>query len=133
MPIHPDSTDAATAETEIRALLDNQTAAWNRGDLEGFMAGYWRSAELTLSSGKEHYQGWQTTLDRYRSRYQGDSEKMGHLTLGSLDIGLLGSDVALVRGRWYAVNGPHSMDGLFTLVLRRFAEGWRIVHDHTSA
>jgi beta-aspartyl-peptidase (threonine type) len=132
MSLNSDSTDAATAQAEIQQLLDGQTAAWNRGDLEGFMAGYWRSPELTLSSGKECFRGWQSTLERYQGRYQGNGQLMGQLNLGELEIELLGPDSAMVRGRWHVAVGQQTMNGLFTLILRRFSEGWRIIHDHTS-
>jgi beta-aspartyl-peptidase (threonine type) len=132
MSLNFNSTDAATAQAEIQQLLDAQTAAWNRGDLEGFMSGYWRSPELTLSSGKECFRGWQPTLDRYQDRYRGDGHLMGQLNLGELEIELLGTDSALVRGRWHVATGQRTTNGLFTLILRKFPEGWRIIHDHTS-
>src|SRR5262245_43788578 len=101
MPLNLEPTDVATAQAEIQQLLDGQTAAWNRGDLEGFMTGYWRSPELTLSSGKDCFRGWQSTLERYQHRYQGDARLMGQLNLGELEIEILGPQSALVRGRWH--------------------------------
>lgn len=120
------------AEKDIRRVLDNQVKAWNRGDLKGFMVGYWKSPELTFSSGKEQTKGWQQTLDRYRKRYQGKGREMGTLRFTDLAVTPLGPDSAYVRGRWQLVRSKDKPTGLFTLIFRRFPEGWRIVHDHTS-
>ena len=61
----------------IRSVLDAQVVAWNKGDLEGFMAGYWKSPDLSFFSGKTKTRGWQATLDRYRKQYQADGKEMG--------------------------------------------------------
>ncbi len=124
----------ASEEAAIRQLLDKQVAAWNRHDLEGFMAGYWDSPRLTFFSGGSVTTGWQPTLERYRKRYQGEGREMGTLRFADLRIESLGPDAAFVRGAYELTMSwgkkPH---GLFTLVLRRLPEGWRIVHDHTSS
>jgi len=121
------------AEAEIRAVIDKQTAAWNHQDLEGFMAGYWKSPELTFFSGATETKGWQPTLERYRKRYQSNGAAMGTLDFSELVIEQLGPNTALVRGRWRLTmpdgKQPH---GLTTLLFRRFPAGWRIVHDHSS-
>ncbi len=121
-----------SAEEEIRAVLDAQVASWNRRDLEGFMAGYWRSDELTFVSGDTVTHGWQATLDRYRKRYQGEGKEMGSLTFSDLEIQVFDGENAVVRGRWKLVMSQKTPGGLFTLTFRRFPEGWRIVHDQTS-
>ncbi len=127
-------TPAAQPDTAIRQLLQKQVDAWNRHDLEGFMAGYWNSPELTFFSGGTETKGWEPTLERYRQRYQSNGAEMGKLEFAELQIVQLGSESAYVRGRWHLTmpegKEPH---GLFTLVFRKFPEGWRIVHDHTSA
>jgi ketosteroid isomerase-like protein len=125
--------DKPGAPGAIRKVLDQQVAAWNRGDLEGFMAGYWKSRELTFFSGKNQTHGWQATLDRYRKRYQGEGRHMGKLAFHDLRIDVIGPDHALVRGRWQLTLKQDKAGGLFTLILRRLPEGWRIVHDHTSS
>jgi beta-aspartyl-peptidase (threonine type) len=122
-----------TDEQAIRQLLDVQVAAWNKGDLRGFMAGYWNSPELSFFSAGQHTRGWQATYDRYVERYQAKGQEMGQLSFRDLDIELLGPDSALVRGRWQLKRSKDSPGGLFTLILKRFSEGWRIVHDHTSS
>ncbi|HJT76977.1 MAG TPA: nuclear transport factor 2 family protein [Gemmataceae bacterium] len=133
-PAHADdTTPAKEAKAAVREVLDRQAAAWNKGDLDGFMAGYWKSPDLTFFSGKTREHGWQATLDRYRRRYQGEGREMGRLTFDQIQIDVLGPDAALVRGRWELVRKDDRPGGLFTLVFRKFPEGWRIIHDHTSS
>ena len=118
----------------VRALLDAQVAAWNRGDLEGFMAGYWRSPGLVFCSGATVSKGWDATLERYRKRYQAEGGEMGKLRFESLEVEPLGPDAAFARGEyWLRMSDGQQPHGRFTLVLRRLSGAWRIVHDHTSA
>ncbi len=125
--------DTAAEKKAIQQVLDDQDAAWNRKDLEGFMAGYWKSPDLRFYSGGDVRRGWDETLDRYRKRYQAEGkEKMGTLTFSDLEIEVLGPDVAFARGRWQLVMEKEKPGGLFTLLLKKLPEGWRIVHDHTS-
>jgi uncharacterized protein (TIGR02246 family) len=118
----------------IEQVLRTQQDAWNHHDLDGFMAGYWNSPDLTFFSGGKPTAGWQATLDRYRTTYASPGHEMGTLEFSGLRIEMLGPDAALVRGQWHLTlpdgKTPH---GLFTLVFRKLPEGWRIVHDHTSA
>jgi ketosteroid isomerase-like protein len=127
------TTDAQSFD-EIDLVLNAQQDAWNRHDLEGFMAGYWNSPELTFFSGATERDGWQATLDRYRAAYASPGHEMGKLEFSALRIVTLGSDGAFVRGAWRLTmpdgKTPH---GLFTLIFRKFPDGWKIVHDHTSA
>ena len=117
----------------IRQLLTDQAAAWNRGDLDGFMAGYWRDPNLTFFSEGTVTRGWDATLERYRKKYQAEGREMGQLTFSDLDVQVLGPDAAVVRGRWQLELKAGKPGGLYTLVLRKKPGGWRIVHDHTSA
>ncbi len=118
----------------VRRLLDGQVEAWNRGDLEGFMRGYWRSDSLSFYSGGTVTHGWRTTLDRYRRRYQGEGREMGTLAFDIHDVALPAGGEAVVRGGWSLAFRESRSSGLFTLWLRWFPdEGWRVVHDHTSA
>lgn len=124
---------AGAHEAAVRAVLDKQVEAWNRGDLEGFMAGYWNSPGLVFQSGDKRTQGWPATLERYRLRYQGQGKEMGRLRFDDLDVEVLGPDAAFARGRWHLVMKDGSEpNGLFTLLLRRIGGEWKIVHDHTS-
>ena len=118
------------AAKEIRKVMDDQAAAWNRGDLEAFMKGYWNSEKLVFV-GSEVTRGWQPTLDRYKRTY-GTREKMGTLTFSDLEITVLSKDAAVVLGSWSLARATDDPHGKFTLVFRKFKEGWRIVMDHTS-
>lgn len=117
---------------DIRKVLDDQVVAWNKGNLEGFMKGYWNSEKLTFFSGKDARKGWTTTLERYRKRYQGEGKEMGTLKFSELDVRLIGNGHALVTGRWEVTMKKETLDGLFTLIFQQTKEGWKIVHDHTS-
>jgi beta-aspartyl-peptidase (threonine type) len=119
-------------EVAVRAVLDAQVAAWNKGDLEGFMRGYWNSPELSFFSGGTRTRGWQATMDRYQKKYRAEGKEMGALTFSELEIDVLGPDSAVVRGRFRLKMSKEEPTGLFTLLFRRFSDGWRIVHDHTS-
>jgi ketosteroid isomerase-like protein len=119
------------AATEIRAVMAAQVSAWNRGDIDGFMAGYARSDRTEFVSGQKITRGWQTVRDRYRKKYD-SREKMGHLTFSQIEITPLGADAALVLGRWSLVRQSDKPQGIFSLLFRRTSAGWRIVHDHTS-
>ena len=118
---------------EVRAVLDRQVEAWNRRDLEGFMQGYWHSSDLTFFSGGAVVSGWESTLDRYRERYQSGGNEMGQLEFSDLKVELLGTRAAFVRGRFHLKMTSGEAGGLFTLTFRKLAEGWKIVHDHTSS
>ncbi len=116
----------------IRKVMDDQAAAWNRGDIEAFMAiGYWRSEKLTFVSGDKVTRGWQQTLDNYKKSYDSRA-KMGVLTFSDLEITMLGKDHAVVLGNWSLKREKDAPGGKFTLTFRKFKEGWRIIMDHTS-
>ena len=126
-------THAAESRAAIEQVMRQQETAWNRGDLEGFMQGYWKSPELTFFSGAEVSHGWTETLERYRKRYQSEGKEMGTLEFSALQIEPMG-DGAFVRGSWkLSMKDGKTPHGLFTLIFRKFSEGWRIVHDHSSA
>lgn len=108
-----------------------QVAAWNRGDIDGFMEGYARSPATEFVSGDKLTRGWQTVRDRYKKKYT-SREKMGTLTFSDLEITSFGRDAAVVVGRWKLTRKSDTPHGIFTLIFRRTPAGWRIVHDHTS-
>jgi uncharacterized protein (TIGR02246 family) len=119
-------------ENAIRAVIQSQQEAWNRGDIDGFMKGYWESAKTIFVSGDEVTRGWQPVRDRYKEKYS-DREKMGTLTFSELEIMPLAVDAAVVLGRWELKRAQDNPHGRFTLIFRKTAQGWRIVQDHTSA
>jgi uncharacterized protein (TIGR02246 family) len=121
------------ARTAIRKMIEQQQAAWNRKDLEAFMSGYWNSPDLTFFSGAREARGWQAALDRYKKAYQGAGHEMGRLEFANLRIEMLCPDAAFVRGEFrLTMSDGKKPQGLFTLILRKFPEGWKIVHDHSA-
>ena len=129
--IGQDASDAG--RVAIRRVMEEQQSAWNRQDLEGFMAGYWNSPELTFFSGAHESKGWQAAFDRYKKNYQGAGHEMGKLEFANLRIEVLGPDAAFVRGEFHlTMSDGRTPHGLFTLVFRKFPEGWKIVHDHSA-
>jgi ketosteroid isomerase-like protein len=116
----------------IRIVLNEQQAAWNRGDVDAFLMGYWRSPELTFSGSSGVSRGWDGVLTRYKKNYP-DRAAMGELDFSELEFRFLGKDAALVLGKWHLKRQPGDIGGVFTLVWQRFPEGWKIIHDHTSA
>jgi len=125
--------EAAGSEAAIRAELDEQVAAWNHGDLKGYMQGYWHSPELTFFAGSRESSGWEAAYQRYRAAYLGKDKEMGRLEFSNVRVEVLGPEGALVRGSWQLTMKDRSQrPGLFTVVLRKFSEGWLIIHDHSS-
>jgi len=122
----------AKADSAIRAVLDAQAAAWNRGDIEGYMNGYDRSPNTEFVGGDGITRGWQEVLDRYKKRYD-TREKMGTLTFSDLEITMLSKNAALVLGRWRLKRASDEPHGTFTLLFRKKKNGWKIVHDHSSS
>lgn len=119
-------------EAAIRAVLDSQRDAWNRGDIEGYMDGYDRSPETVFVSGDRINRGWQTVLDRYKKGYD-TREKMGVLSFSDVEITWLSKDAAAVLGRWHLKRANDEPHGTFTLIFRKTKAGWKIIHDHTSS
>ena len=134
----------------IQVVLSAQQEAWNRGDVDTFLIGYWHSPDLTFSGSSGISRGWKDVLERYKKNYP-DRAAMGRLDFSELEFRFLGKDNALVLGHWHLARGGHGpnsdaasspddeagknadIGGVFTLVFQRFEEGWRIIHDHTSA
>ena len=116
---------------EIRRVMDAQATAWNAGDIDGFMRGYWNSPELVFVSSDNVTKGWQPTLERYKKNYDSRA-KMGTLTFSGLEIEVLSKDAAKVLGSWALAREKDNPKGKFTLIFRKFKDGWRIVHDHMS-
>ncbi len=115
----------------ISNLLEKQRLAWNRGDLEGYMQGYWKSDSLLFVGKSGPKYGWKTTLENYKKNYRDDSA-MGILTFNILQINVIDLKNAFVLGAWHLKREADEPQGFFTLWLRRIKGEWKIVSDHSS-
>ena len=129
----PQRTFAPSDDQAIRGVLATQAAAWNRGDLDGYMAGYAHSPDLVFTSGGNIRHGFDETIAKYKAKYGTDKSTMGHLAFELLSIQHLGADGAIVLGKWALTATPNEGAGIFSVAFERTAAGWLIVHDHTSA
>jgi len=123
--------DTTAEQAAITAVLQQQQAAWNRGDVEAFLDGYWHSPELTFSGSGGTTRGWDGVRARYKRNYA-DRATMGQLDFSELEFRFLGPDSALVLGHWHLKRAQGDIGGVFSLVWQKFPEGWKIIHDHTS-
>jgi uncharacterized protein (TIGR02246 family) len=126
------ATSQLPAEEAIRAILTSQQTAWNQGDIPTFLKGYFDSPDLTFAGSDGIVRGYQGLAERYRKSYP-DQARMGQLDFSQLEIRLLGPDFALVLGHWHLKRASGDVGGVFSLVWQRLPQGWRIIHDHTSA
>ena len=128
------SPDPARDRAEILGVLSAQASAWNRGDLDEFLKGYRRSERTVFAGGDTVHRGFDAMARRYRETYSSKA-KMGRLTFSRLAFEQLEADHAVVTGSWeLELDGTDKRPGgVFTLLWRRFEEGWLIVHDHTSS
>jgi ketosteroid isomerase-like protein len=122
----------SSTDNQIRQLLLMQTDAWNRGDIDSFMAGYWKSQETAFVGANGITRGWQAVLDRYKKNYP-DRKAMGRLTFSDLEVQQTCPDAAFVIGEFQLERESDKPSGIFTLDFRKFPEGWRIIVDHTTA
>ena len=121
----------AKAETAIRKLMAAQELAWNSGDIPGFMEGYWKNDSLLFVGKNGPNYGWQPTMDNYRKNYP-DTAAMGQLQFDILQIKPLGKEYYFVLGKWFLKRSKGDVGGAFTLLFRKFKNGWKIVADHSS-
>ena len=119
----------------ITQLLTTQQDDWNKGDVDAFMSAYWKSPDLTFVGASGLQRGYDAVYARYKKAYP-NSAAMGHLDFSELEFHFTGNDGALVIGHWHLTrenSAGGDIGGVFSLVWQRFPEGWRIIHDHTSA
>lgn len=118
-------------EKEILTVLQKQQKAWNNGDLETFMSGYWKNDALLFVGSSGPTYGWQKTLDNYKKTYP-SKEKMGTLEFSDITVKPLGKDYAFVFGKWKLIREKDTPNGVYTLVFQKFKDGWKIISDHSS-
>ncbi|MBN9520052.1 DUF4440 domain-containing protein [bacterium] len=128
----PPSPPAPADDVAVRKVLGDQVTAWNKGDLDGFMAGYWNDERLTYISGGKSVRGWKALKERYQAAYQGEGKQMGQLAFAELDTEGTGPGAVMVRGKWEVTVGKDAVGGWFTLLVRKMPDGWKVTHDHTS-
>jgi ketosteroid isomerase-like protein len=124
---------SANAETAIRKVLEEQSTCWSQGDLECFMQGYWKSDSLLFVGSRGLTYGWQQTLDNYRQGYP-DASAMGQLTFNLKEMRQLSPETMLVVGKWHLkrATAEGDLEGHFSVIFRKFPEGWKIIADHSS-
>jgi ketosteroid isomerase-like protein len=115
----------------ILKVLSTQQAAWNNGDIDGFMQGYWKSDSLLFVGSSAPTHGWQTTLEHYKHGYP-DKAAMGILTFDILKVEVLDPQNAFVLGGWHLKREKDAPGGYFTLWFKKIKGEWKIVCDHTS-
>jgi len=131
--------DEAADARAVRTVLDDQVMAWNKGDLDGFMAGYWNSDDLTFISGGTLTRGWKATKERYEKRYKADGKEMGALNFSEIHVEVLSPTVAVVRGKFDLTFAKETDEkkktasGRYTLIMKKIDGAWKVTHDHTSA
>ncbi len=122
---------AQQPQSAIRALLQKQTASWNKGNLEEFMTTYWQSDSLIFIGKRGPTYGWQATLDNYKKSYP-DTTAMGKLAFNILEMKPLSADVYFVVGKWHLQRTVGDLQGHFSLIIKRIRGNWKIIADHSS-
>ena len=123
--------ESTNAISQIKKVMQDLEARWTKGDIEGFMKGYWKSEKLTFSSGGKTKRGWQATLDSYKNSFP--AGKMGKLKFDNLEFSILAPKAALVLGQWHLDIDGEKKDGNFSLVFQNMEDKWVIIHDHSSS
>jgi ketosteroid isomerase-like protein len=121
----------AKDRTLILEVLEKQRQAWNKGDMDAYMEGYWKSDSLLFVGKNGATYGWQKTLDNYKKGYP-DKHAMGFLTFGIKKVSFLAKDTAFVLGSWNLKRDKDEPKGYFTLLLKKIAGAWKVVVDHSS-
>lgn len=118
-------------EAEVRNVLARQSAAWNRGDIDAFMVGYWENDSLMFIGKSGVTYGYNKTLANYKKNYP-DTTVMGKLTFTLIQVKQLSSEYFHVTGKYYLTRTIGDASGHFTLVFRKIKERWVIISDHSS-
>ncbi|GAB2536365.1 YybH family protein [Rufibacter soli] len=125
------SKGGSEARPDIAQIMESQSQAWNRGDLEGFMAPYWHSDSLVFVGHSGPTFGWEKTLQNYKRSYP-TQEAMGKLTFTLLHTSSISKEALLVVGKWHLSRRIGDLQGHFSLVFRKIGGKWLIVADHSS-
>ena len=115
----------------VKAVLEQQVTAWNNGNVQGFMQGYWNNPKLAFVSKKGVTLGWENTLQKYLKSYP-DKAAMGQLTFSNLSFIAVDATAIVVNGKWELTRNADHPEGYFTLLFRKINGTWLIVLDHTS-
>jgi ketosteroid isomerase-like protein len=118
-------------EKTIRQLLTTQTESWNKGDIEGFMATYWKSDSLMFIGKSGVHFGWQETLNNYKKGYP-DTTAMGKLSFDIITVKKLSLEYYYVVGKWMLKRTIGDLSGHYDLLLRKINGKWYIISDHSS-
>ncbi|WP_065204484.1 YybH family protein [Shewanella woodyi] len=122
---------SAVPTDDIAQVLKAQEAAWNRGDLDAYMQGYWNNEKMRFVSGDKFRYGWEETLAAYKRNYP-DKATLGTLKFTIKEIKMLSNYGAMVVGRWQLTRAKDKPGGVFTLLVEKIDDRWVITHDHTS-
>ncbi|GAA0531565.1 nuclear transport factor 2 family protein [Chitinophaga japonensis] len=118
-------------EVAIRQLMQQQTEAWNQGNIPAFMDTYWRSDSLLFIGKNGVTYGWQATLERYQQSYP-DKAAMGTLQFDLLEFKRLNPELYFLVGKWHLQRSLRNVQGHFTLLIRKMNGTWKIIADHSS-
>jgi len=118
-------------ESAIRNILSNQSKAWNEGNIEGFMKGYWQNDSLMFIGKKGLTYGWKNTLSNYKKNYP-DANAMGQLEFTIIKVKPLCNQYQEVIGKWHLTRRDGDLEGHFTLLFEKINGAWVIVMDHSS-
>jgi hypothetical protein len=125
------ATDPKADEEAIRAVFNAEQIAWNNGNMEGYMEGYWKSDSLQFMSERGINHGWQETLDGYKKRYA-DIAAMGTLSYELLKVTRLAPNIYVVMGKYHLIRSIGNLDGVFTAILKKIDGKWVTVYDHSA-
>ena len=118
-------------EKIILGILDRQTQAWNRGDIDAFMNGYWENDSLMFIGKSGVTYGWANTLNNYKKGYP-DTAAMGKLTFTLIQVKKLSGKYYHVTGKWFLKRSVGDVGGHYTLLFRKIRGRWVIISDHSS-
>jgi len=118
-------------KTAVKAVMDNQAQCWSRGDIDGFMDGYWKSDSLRFLGRSGLTKGWQTTLNNYKKSYP-DKLAMGKLKFDHISFERLNNKQMFVVGKWSLEREKDTLRGYYSLLWKKMNGSWKVIFDHTN-